>query len=371
MFTSKLILYTLVLAISISTVAGVASDLTLPQAVIKYMATRTMRYHHFLWHNIRNNWNRLSNTTKQTITDLGWAPPRPSRSYNTEGYASQILDNGAGEDFFYMHRYMILKFNKVSEVYNSSFGDVVSWKTVPPPGDEDYPVPPNYTIPNTTTNYNRLKTDSFYYNTMEYYEKLYKDPDFLRSVSLGELGARIENTIHSHMHLRFSANSTYGFRPSISGAIPNISNHWDNATYDWMGDFYASHVNGYFWKLHGWVDDRIEDWRIANNLTSIRWNGTWIGGPMTNLSVLNKAMTMTMDSAEHDMEESEEMDDTMPQVMKLLLKEVPESTLADDVWIDPPKFKLPATPISSVTVSSTKAPKHRLRKRICKSKSRH
>lgn len=35
---------------------------------------------------------------------------------------------------------------------------------------------------------------------------------------------------------------------------------WGDPKYDYLGDFYSSHVNPLFWKLHGWVDDRIEDW---------------------------------------------------------------------------------------------------------------
>jgi len=31
-----------------------------------------------------------------------------------------------------------------------------------------------------------------------------------------------------------------------------------------LGDFYSSHVNPVFWRLHGWVDDRIEDWFAAH-----------------------------------------------------------------------------------------------------------
>ena len=39
---------------------------------------------------------------------------------------------------------------------------------------------------------------------------------------------------------------------------------WDNPKYDYLGDFYSSHVNPLFWRLHGWVDDRIEDWYNAH-----------------------------------------------------------------------------------------------------------
>jgi hypothetical protein len=39
---------------------------------------------------------------------------------------------------------------------------------------------------------------------------------------------------------------------------------WDDPKNDYLGDFYSSHVNPLFWRLHGWVDDRIEDWFNAH-----------------------------------------------------------------------------------------------------------
>ena len=34
--------------------------------------------------------------------------------------------------------------------------------------------------------------------------------------------------------------------------------------YDYLGEFFSSHVNPVFWRLHGWVDDRINDWFAAH-----------------------------------------------------------------------------------------------------------
>src|SRR5688572_26750050 len=81
--------------------------LKLPQVVINEMAKREVRYHHYLWHNIRDNWNRLSPDLQQQIRDLGWEPPRPSRTYDANGNSIAITDNDSGEDFLYMHRQMI------------------------------------------------------------------------------------------------------------------------------------------------------------------------------------------------------------------------------------------------------------------------
>ncbi len=68
-------------------------------------------------------------------------------------------------------------------------------------------------------------------------------------------------------------------RPDIDPANPDdIDARWDDPSYDWLGDTYSSHVNRVFWKLHGWVDNRIEDWKQANNVNGpIQWRGTWLG----------------------------------------------------------------------------------------------
>ena len=41
---------------------------------------------------------------------------------------------------------------------------------------------------------------------------------------------------------------------------------------------HTCHVNSIFWKLHGWIDNRIEDWKAAHGVTGEpHWVGTWMG----------------------------------------------------------------------------------------------
>ncbi len=69
------------------------------------------------------------------------------------------------------------------------------------------------------------------------------------------------------MHIRWSAAprdpQTHTLlqlgRPSY-----DFSEKWDDPRYDWLGEFYSSHVNPIFWRLHGWIDDRIENWFAAH-----------------------------------------------------------------------------------------------------------
>jgi hypothetical protein len=40
------------------------------------MASREHRMHHWLWHEVRNNWHRYPRDIQQKIDELGWKPPR-------------------------------------------------------------------------------------------------------------------------------------------------------------------------------------------------------------------------------------------------------------------------------------------------------
>jgi len=51
------------------------------------------------------------------------------------------------------------------------------------------------------------------------------------------------------------ASGAPGARPTF-----DFSEKWSSPKYDYLGEFYSSHVNPIFWRLHGWVDDRIDDW---------------------------------------------------------------------------------------------------------------
>jgi len=72
-----------------------------------------------------------------------------------------------------------------------------------------------------------------------------------------------------------------GIRPDENDDPTNpdiISTKWDAPAYDYLGDTYSSHVNPIFWKLHGWIDNRIEDWKNEHGITGeIQWKGTWVG----------------------------------------------------------------------------------------------
>jgi hypothetical protein len=94
-------------------------------------------------------------------------------------------------------------------------------------------------------------------------------PEWLKTISLDGLGIGIEAGIHNWLHLHWSADPWYKGEPGQD--INDIRN-------DWLADPYASHVNKHFWKLHGWIDDRVYSWGKANG-SKPDLSEAWCGPP--------------------------------------------------------------------------------------------
>jgi hypothetical protein len=201
------------------------------------------------------------------------------------------VKSDSGEDFLYMHRQMIGDVNAIlSQVGDSNYPRVQGWTIPPAPDDQSYPVPPAWFDPGAQeqtpfASLERTKSDVFYQKRFRFWQRAFTDPTALRGMTLGALGITIEMTIHNAMHMRWSAFPG-SIRPDPlqgTGEIDptggeTIGTEWDNPRYNFLGDTYSSHVNPIFWKLHGWIDDRIEDWKIANSVFGNDfWKGKWIG----------------------------------------------------------------------------------------------
>lgn len=263
------------------------TDHPLPKEVIETMAKREHRMHHWLWHEVRNNWHLYPRDIQQKIDELGWKPPRPVLDES----GNPNLENDSGEDFFYMHRQMIADVNAIlTRVGDPNYLQVQGWLVPPPPGDPSYPVPPAWFDPSNQaqvpfSNLERIKSDVFYEKRFRFWQDAFTDPVFLRSVTLGQLGVIIEMTIHNTMHMRWAASSGSS-RPDPLQATGDVDPtkgemidlKWDDPKYDYLGDTYSSHVNPIFWKLHGWIDDRVAGWKLANGVFGDNfWKGTWVG----------------------------------------------------------------------------------------------
>lgn len=253
----------------------------LPQSVALAMASKEHRLWHYLWHGLRDTWESLTNRERQSVLDVypGWEPPRPALDSNN----NPIRDNDSGEDFLYMHRVMIMMVNGIlANERNPNYPWIQGWKKVPRPWDSDYPVPQAYSLGGDSSDDERLqriKSDDTFWRSFAVQEQQFLDPDYLRSVTLGQLGSDLEWTIHNNMHMRWSAESPVGYRPDSELNEP-VDERWNQPNYNWLGDTYSAHVNPIFWKLHGWVDDRIDDWKRVNRADDYEWKGTWIGDPV-------------------------------------------------------------------------------------------
>lgn len=245
----------------------------IPRQVVVEMARRRQRFHYYLWHRLRRSWLRLREVERRAVRDIKpeWVPPRPA----LDAARRPMRDNDSGEDFLFTHRRMIALADEIL----AGSGDPVcprveGWRRVPLPGDADFPIPE---FPESELE--ELKSEEYFTQVIEPWERLYTDPAYLRGVTLGQLGSDLEFTICCAMHLRWASPSAMGYRTSTPRE-DDIDWLWDAPEYDYLGDTYSSHVNPLFWKIHGWVDYRVEDWRRAHGISGgIEWKGTWVGPP--------------------------------------------------------------------------------------------
>lgn len=189
-----------------------------------------------------------------------------------------------------MHREMIAHTNAaLQSAGDPTYQQVTGWQQVPLPTDPDFPVPPTYQVIEDGTiivDTEEIKSDEFYFRPpnangtgggMQHWDTRLNNPQVLQGMSLGRLGSLLEFTIHNWMHMRFSSDPGQ-IRPDVRPDLAeSISMIWDSPSYDWLGDTYSSHTANHFWKLHGLIDRRIDQWAVANGIQSINWIGTWVG----------------------------------------------------------------------------------------------
>jgi hypothetical protein len=161
----------------------------LPREVIETMASREHRMHHWIWHEVRNRWLMYPEDVQKQICEMGWQPPRPA----SDERGRPILDNDAGEDFFYMHRQMLIEVSKMlARIKDPNYPRVLVWRELPAPGDPQFPVPPAWFDPTRgadaidrrtgTETVLRLKSNIFYQKRLIPWQKMFTDPAFQSEV---------------------------------------------------------------------------------------------------------------------------------------------------------------------------------------------
>ena len=112
--------------------------------------------------------------------------------------------------------------------------------------------------------------------------KRLSDPNYLRNITLNELGFAITVAIHGPLHMRMSMQpyqkaqwQNRAVRPQLTfEEVIGVDNNrtynpaWvynDPRYYDYMFDSYANMNAPSFWKLHGWIQTALERWLVANS----------------------------------------------------------------------------------------------------------
>lgn len=222
----------------------------IPETVKQRLASEEMRTYHAVWHAVRNEerWLDYPDEVRIDLIQQGWEPPRFERQ------------DMAGIDFLYMHRQMIHMVNNWASTGNGGGHAhhtkqqfVKGWLDIPwEHTDEVWPMP---TVDLTSIRNQELFGSTKAPETTALLKGLCDDRfcnrSWLRTVSLDKFGTDLEISIHGWFHMHWSSEP-----PAQSNSLDT-----DN---DWLGSPFSSHVNKHFWKLHGWIDNRITAWADAN-----------------------------------------------------------------------------------------------------------
>ena len=236
----------------------------LPAAVKATLANEMVRAHHHLWHFVRSrqDWVALSDSDREALEAAGWQAPR----FEDE--------SGSGLDFLGMHRQMIaMANNALHSASDSNWPHVAGWNSIPwLDEDDDWPVPvwqdepPSWASDELWQQFTQFAQNARSPDRVTQMRTIagqLRERAFLTPMTLDELGQTIEWTIHGWMHMRWSG------APHPEGFSADPAN-------DWLFVPWSSHVNKHFWKLHGWIDERIGDWETATSQTA-DFSDAWAG----------------------------------------------------------------------------------------------
>ncbi len=263
----------------------------IPEAVAM-LADRVHRLRHTVWHTLRDDWwsPKMTDADRAKLKAFGWHLNDPP--FKKEGPLD--LENGAGEDFLYMHRRMILMMRETYRSAGKPYPE--SWKALPAAtaaqfAYKEIPDPQNpqfkafefdaassgLMVPPATEEFMQtvgsLPFFSFNKSPRGLSSLMRNVVTSLRShrvasqLTLGAYGNLIEFTVHNWMHMRWATVP----RDPSTGLVSSrnsydIDRRWDAPANDYLGDFHSSHVNPIFWRLHGWVDDCIDVWFQAHDV---------------------------------------------------------------------------------------------------------
>lgn len=253
--------------------------------VTEIFATRSHRVQHALWHAMRGTVKPEERA--QIVKAYGPDADTEHPLCDFPGHDPKAADySPVGEDFLYMHHQMVMilqdTFAKSGVACIKGWQDLKDAESFPPVGASE-------TGPKSVSGFKYLQAMD---------EMYFQNEDWLRTVSLSEMGFALEISIHNALHVRYGSPlakiSVKGMvgnvQVPLDGVFPSDPKLWpfDDPAYDWMPDPYGSAVNPYFWKVHGYVDNVLQRWLEANKFhvakvdcTGVnkcyKWLGTWVG----------------------------------------------------------------------------------------------
>lgn len=231
----------------------------IPLAVRDMMAGNRMRHRHLYWHIFKDPrlntpaWAFWKDIRDRVIAvEPGWQPP------------VMRGEVGHGVDFIGMHRVMIDRVNQILEQENDvNWPEIVGWSPIPlPDNDADWPVP-QFNAGDFGP-YGRLSREALRTRADEM-----RDPAHITAnyANFDAYAQDVESDVHDWLHGMFSEPE------------PAPENLFDSAiSNDYLGNPFSSHVNSYFWKLHGWVDDCVGAWEAATG-QAVDLSGSWMAPP--------------------------------------------------------------------------------------------
>jgi hypothetical protein len=248
----------------------------LSASLVEWLITPEHRLFHQLWHAARDKWHKLAKDKHQALRGLGWQPGPRERERDARGRHKDR--NGSGEDFLFMHRHMLGAARAIQ--------DLPSWTRFPLPQPElerdrqgfaryfdnqdGNALPPTW-LASDDDEYTQwvrdIKSAETFHGNFEVWESRYSDPQYLSKLTLGQFGSELELGLHDWLHMRWASvprDPVNGMPVPMARTPDDFAGRWYGAENDFLGDPFSSHVNPVFWRFHGWIDDRIEDWFRAH-----------------------------------------------------------------------------------------------------------
>lgn len=249
----------------------------LSPALLAWLVSPQHRLFHQLWHASRDRWHTLPKDKRNSLRGLGWQPGPVKHERDARGRRKHR--NASGIDFLFMHRHMLLHARSLQP-------DLVSWQQLPQPcarleqdrqafiryyeNHDGCSVPPAWVADDDeefTQWLHGLKSDSAFYGNFQVWESQYQDPEYLSRLTLGQFGSEVELGLHDWLHMRWAdvARDPSNGMPVMEARLSSdFAGRWYQPENDFLGDPFSSHVHPMFWKFHGWIDDRIDDWFRAH-----------------------------------------------------------------------------------------------------------